>query len=146
MEGRRLDALSRSLASRGGGGVYAPRRAGLQPEEGVHCVLEFTALTQTGANAETAYEGILTLMIGTDGAIDEGSIQIADGGERLSFVGQATGRSITLRAEFPGGRTLALTGVAEEDVDACSGAMSGAFGGPDMRDLGTWSATALGTA
>ncbi len=123
----------------------APRYAAAQAGEETRCFLNFRAETLTGPNQTVVYEGIIGLVIGEDGAVDEGSLQTA-AGDRWTLVGQVTGRSLRLRIALGGDEALYLTGSAAEPVDVCFGLFAGAFSGPTLEDVGTWEATGLGTA
>jgi hypothetical protein len=109
----------------------------------VSCSLNFTARTDIGPNADLAYQGTMTILIQTDGAVDEGILQTPNGAS-FPVVGQIAGRSVRLRIDLGNGDALSLTGSAVEPVDQCSGNFIGAFGGPAMQDIGSWSATGQG--
>ena len=54
-------------------------------------------------------------------------------------VGQADGAARALAARhLPNGNALVLTGTGENDIERCSGALSGVFGGPELGDTGSW--------
>jgi hypothetical protein len=109
------------------------------------CSLTFTARTEIGPNADLAYQGTLSIAIQTDGAVNEGTLQTSNGAN-FPVVGQISGRSVRLRVDLGNGEALSLTGSAVEPADQCSGDFFGAFGGPAMQDVGTWSATGQGAA
>src|SRR5690349_11946463 len=156
MDGNRFDALSRSMADRssrrgalrrlGGGGIGAAllgitgMRAAAQDQdddEETTCRLVLVATVSVGPNKDKVYEGDLEMVIGDDGAIDEGTLTTDDGDE-YELVGQATGRALNLRITIDEGQWLSLTGTGEIDVDRCRGGIDGTFGGPKTGDLGTW--------
>jgi hypothetical protein len=118
--------------------VHAPA---FQFDPGSTCELGFTAAIKLGPNAGQSMQGTLSLTIGTDGAIDSGTLQLDDG-TSLPVVGQATGRSIRLRAGSDPATVFTFTGSGEMAVDQCSGNLSGAFSGPGVQNLGVWGATA----
>jgi hypothetical protein len=95
------------------------------------------ALTSAGPSAGVAYGGVLEIAVGQDGAIDEGSLAF-DGGPTVPVAGRADGRALSLRVTFPNGDALVLSGTGEDDIDRCTGALSGVFGGPELGDTGSW--------
>lgn len=157
MDSNRFDALSRSLADRssrrgalrrlGGGGIGAAllgmtgMRAAAQDDqnddEDTTCRLVLVATFAVGPNKDKVYEGDLEMVIGDDGAIDEGTLTTKDGDE-YELVGQATGRAINLRITIDDGQYLSLTGTSQQRVTRCRGGIDGTFGGPLTGDLGTW--------
>lgn len=154
MDGGKFDDLSRSLAARanrretlraaGKGGILAAaagaiglggaRAANSQP---VDCAMPLLAKVQAGKNKGHRYDGDLKITIETDGAIDTGTLTTADG-TTYDVVGQATGRSISLRVKLAADRFLSLFGTAEQDLTLCKGRVDGSFGGWAQSDLGTW--------
>jgi hypothetical protein len=155
MESKRFDALSRTFAARtsrrdalrrfglGGLGAGALAAAGVNDSVAATatavCVLTLTAPVVTGPDKGTAYDGDLSLTIGSTGAIDDASLKLTNG-KTHKAVGQATGRALNVRIDLGGGKTLALSGTGEQDLILCRGAIDGTFGGPDVADLGTWHA------
>jgi hypothetical protein len=156
MDGNRFDAFSRSLADRssrrgalrrlGGGGLGAAllgmtgMRAAAQDDEDdeeTTCRLVLVATVAVGPNKDTVYEGDLEMVIGDNGAIDEGTLTTKDGDE-YELVGQATGRAINLRITIDDGQYLSLTGTSQQRITRCRGGIDGTFGGPHTGDLGTW--------
>ena len=156
MDGNRFDALSRSLAGRssrrqtlrrlGAGGLgasllgLAGRRGTAAQDDETTCTLTLVATVAVGPNQDDVFEGELTIVIGQDGKIDDGTFATTEG-EDLAVVGQATGRALNLRITSADGDSLALTGTGQEDVVRCRGDIEGTFGGPRTGDLGTWSAS-----
>lgn len=133
------DALVQfSPAGQAAGAAHAPA---FQFDPGVTCKLAVSASTQLGPNTGQSMQGTLSLTIGADGSIDTGTLQLGDG-TSLPVVGQVTGRSIRLRAGSDPATVFTLTGSGEQPVDQCAGALSGAFSGPGVQNLGVWSATA----
>ena len=112
----------------------------LQFDPGTTCDLGFSAAIELGPYAGQTMEGTLSLTIGADGAIDTGALQLDDG-TSLPVVGQATGRSIRLRAGSDPSTVFTFVGSGEMPVDQCSGNLSGAFSGPGVQNLGVWTAT-----
>ncbi len=156
MDGDRFDRLSRSLAERssrrqairrlGAGGVAGGvlsalgfRAARAQEDEIRTCRLELEATVAIGPNRRTIYAGELTLEIDPEGAIDQGTL-VTEAGDTYDLVGQAIGRALNLRITVGDGQVLALTGTGQQDIVLCRGSISGTFGGPEVGDLGTWTA------
>ena len=149
MDANRFDLLSRSfsrsLSRRGSrrglaaGGLAAGLAAlGFgRAAAASTCSLQIRATTATGPHEGTIYTGELSIEIGDDGAIDNGSFATNDG-DSHPLVGQATGRALHLRITLGNGQVLALEGTAANDLILCRGDASGTFGGPDDADLGTW--------
>lgn len=117
-------ALGRVLAAEG----QAP---------GSSCQMTMQALTSAGPSSGTAYSGVLEIAFGQDGAVDLGSLAF-DGGPTVPVAGESRGRALSLRATFPDGSALVLTGTGEQALESCSGALSGVFGGPQLGDTGSW--------
>jgi hypothetical protein len=105
------------------------------------CVLDITGTTEIGPNAGQTFQGSLSLSIGSDGAIDSGTLQLADGTSE-PVVGQATGRSIRLRIGADAESVVTFTGSGVSPLDQCIGDLAGAFAGPGLENIGYWSATA----
>jgi hypothetical protein len=105
------------------------------------CVLDISGTTQIGPNAGQTFQGTLSISIGSDGAIDSGTLQVA-GGPSEPVVGQATGRSIRLRIGSDPDSMVTFTGSGVSPLDECTGDLAGAFTGPGLENIGFWSATA----
>ncbi len=103
----------------------------------VACTVTMQALTSAGPSTGQAYSGVLELPIAGQNAIDQGTFT-PDGGVAASVVGQSNGRALSLRVTFADGQALVLTGVGENDLSVCSGALSGTFSGPQLGDTGSW--------
>lgn len=103
----------------------------------VTCQMAVQALTSAGPSTGQAYSGFLEITIGPDGAIDSGSFTPA-GGIAAPLVGEVDGRALSMRITFSDGQALVLTGTGENDITACTGALSGVFGGPQLGDTGSW--------
>src|SRR5215207_7839137 len=73
------------------------------------CVLQISATVQLGPTAGQSFQGTLSISIGDDGAVDFGTLQFADG-TSVPVVGQATGRSIRLRAGSAPDTTITFIG------------------------------------
>ena len=165
MDANRFDELARTLAARsnrreavrkggmlaavagafGLGGARAFAQDDADEQETTRCQIAFRSVVAVGPNEGATFEGLLTLRIGGDGAIDDGELE-TEGPRPYRVVGQAVGRAINLRVEIADDRVLALTGTGERDVRDCRGKLSGTFGGPEMGDLGTWQAERIRTA
>lgn len=159
MDANRFDELSRTLAARSNrreavrrGGVLAAvagafglggARAIAQDDgderETTRCQVAFRSIVTLGDNEGATFEGLLTLRIGADGAIDDGELE-TEGPRPYQVVGQATGRAVSLRIDITDDTALALTGVGERDVRDCRGKLSGTFAGPEFGDSGVWEA------
>lgn len=157
MDGDKFDDLSRSLAARvdrraalknaGRGGLFAAVAGavglGARPslaatgDQPVECKMPLLSKVSTGKNKNHRYDGDLDITIDAAGAIDDGTLTMADG-TTYDVVGQATGRAISLRIKLASDRFLSLVGTAQQDVRLCRGRMDGAFGGWAESDLGTW--------
>lgn len=149
MDGNRFDNWARSRAQKltrrkavavaGATGIAAAMTKVLpsSAQTGVTCEMSIQALTSAGPSFGTAYSGVLEITIADEGAIDVGSLSF-DGGPTVPVVGQADGRALSLRATFPNGNALVLTGTGEQPIDQCTGALSGVFGGPELGDTGSW--------
>jgi hypothetical protein len=158
MDGDRFDRLSRTIAERstrrqallrlGGGGFAASllgfagvRSAAAQQGQTTTCELQFAARFVTGPGEGTSLSGELTIDIGPEGAIDNGTFRSTQGAT-FAVVGQATGRSLDmLFINTEDDQRISLNGVAARDVNLCRGGIRGTFGGPDVENLGTWRAT-----
>jgi hypothetical protein len=146
MDGIRFDNWTRKLSRRkavaamGATGVAAAMTKVLPANAqngGVTCQMSIQALTSAGPSFGTAYAGVLEITLADDGAIDSGSLSFT-GGPTVDVVGKVIGRALSMRATFPNGNALVLTGVGENDIETCSGALSGVFGGPELGDTGSW--------
>ncbi len=170
MDPQQFDALSRTLAqvsSRrqamvrvGAAGLLAGlatavgrgRTEALAAAQGETCRLAIVATVRLGPDATERMQtdvpgelrGEISFSLGSDGGIDAGRF-LLDGGTEVPVVGQATGRSVNLRADLQAiqeGLTLVLVGTAEEPLSLCTGAVDGLLTGPLPGDLGDWHATA----
>lgn len=146
MDGIRFDNWTRRLSRRkavaamGATGVAAAMTKVLPANAqngGVTCQMSIQALTSAGPSFGIAYDGVLEITLGDDGAIDSGSLSFT-GGPTVPVVGESEGRALSLRATFPNGSALVLSGAGENDIATCSGALSGVFGGPELGDTGSW--------
>lgn len=104
---------------------------------GITCTIALQALTSAGPSFGQSYTGQLEIDVADDGAIDTGFFT-PDGGLAAPAVGNASGRSLSLRVTFPDGQTLVFGGTGDQAIDVCSGAISGAFSGPQLGDTGSW--------
>ena len=146
MDGIRFDNWTRKLSRRkavaamGATGVTAAMTRVLPATAqggGTTCQMSFQALISAGPSFGEAYSGVLDITVGPNGAIDSGSISFT-GGPTIGVVGEAIGRALSARATFPNGNALVFTGVGENDIETCSGGLSGVFGGPELGDTGSW--------
>ena len=146
MDGQRFDNFARRLSRRkaigaagatGLAAVVAKTLPASAQTGDVTCQMAIQALTSAGPSIDTAYAGVLQITLAGDGSIDSGSLAFT-GGPTVPVVGQADGRALSLRATFPNGNALVLTGTGENDIETCSGALSGVFGGPELGDTGSW--------
>jgi hypothetical protein len=106
-------------------------------QNGVVCQRTVQALTSAGPSFGQAYSGVLEITMGDDGAIDTGSFT-PDGGISAPVVGESEGRALSLRVTFSDGQALVLSGTGENEIETCSGALSGIFSGPQLGDTGSW--------
>lgn len=146
MESNRFDNFTRRLSRRkaigaaGASGLAVAMTRVLPSDaqgQGITCQMAVQALTSAGPSLGQAYSGTLQITLAPDGAIDTGSFT-PDGGIAVPVAGQAHGRAVSLRVTFADGQALVLTGTGENDLDVCSGALSGVFGGPQLGDTGSW--------
>lgn len=166
METEQFDRLAHRFAARSnrrgllgafaGGTVLA--KAGLpalsQPvgAEGA-CTLDLVATVRLGPNAGQflwaggtqpgQIHGRLTFGMSSDGTLAGAAFQLDDGSS-LPVVGQATGYSLQARITFGDARALILSGVGEQTIATCRGAVGGLLNGPQPGDLGDWQAAANG--
>lgn len=153
MDHRQFDRLSRAFAERttrrqamrqvGAGGVLG----GLGVALGVKtlaaqapvqtCALPIYAEVYVGPWLGMTYQGTFSLDIGSDGAVDNGSLETLDGAS-YPLVGTAAGRALDLRVDLGNEQLLTFTGTSELDFDLCQGAAAGSFSGPEMGNMGTW--------
>ena len=157
MNAARFDRLSRALGSRssrrnlgvggllGGLSVAFGSRSGFAQDETRTCDLSLVATVLVGPNREATYQGALTLPIGVDGAIEDGSV-VPTSGSSVGVAGAATDRSIRMRIDLGESGVLSHGGVARRRVTGCQGEMNGIVGGPQTGDLGTWSMTQRSSA
>jgi hypothetical protein len=98
----------------------------------------------TTSDGETGAQiaGLLTLRVGENGGIDDSSLETADGAN-YPVIGQASGRSISIRIDIDG-NILTAVGVSERNIRSCSGESGGPTTGPMRGDLGDWIAYPVG--
>lgn len=148
MDGNTFDNVSRALArglprrrmiGRFGLGVLGAALLGRSaPARAAEtCTIQLVAAVGIGPGTGATFAGALTITIEEEGAIDEGLLITTDG-EELEVTGHATGREIRLLVDLGDGTSLALSGVAERDVQLCRGDFAGTFAGPQSGDLGSW--------
>lgn len=107
-------------------------------QAGGTCTYTVTLVSSTTAGATIS--GTLAIDIGTDGAIDTGSLTL-QGQAAASVVGQVQGPAIELLAALADGSLLSLVGVSKADVSTCSDQVFGSLANADTHQLGTWLAT-----
>ncbi len=107
---------------------------------GDQCTLQISATVELGPTAGQSFQGTLSITVGDDGAIDSGTLQFSDG-TSVPVVGQATGRSLRLRAGSAPDTTITFIGSGVFPVEQCSGDVTGAFAGPGLQTIGVWIAT-----
>ncbi len=107
---------------------------------GDQCTMQISATVELGPTAGQSVQGTLSISIGENGAIDSGTLQFSDG-TSVPVVGQATSRSIRLRAGSAPDSTIAFIGSGVFPIDQCSGDVTGAFVGPGLQTIGVWIAT-----
>ncbi|MCA9859299.1 MAG: hypothetical protein KC438_06225, partial [Thermomicrobiales bacterium] len=146
MDGTRFDNLARRFSRRkavgaAGAAGLATAMAKVLPSHAqggdVTCQMSIQALTSAGPSFDILYSGVLEITIAEDGGIDSGSFTPV-GGVSVPVVGEVDGRALDLRVMFPTGQHLVLSGTGENDIETCSGALSGVFGGPELGDTGSW--------
>jgi hypothetical protein len=103
---------------------------------GNSCTFDVTLVSSL--NAGQTASGTLTFDIGTDGAIDKGSLTLA-GQAAAPVVGQAMGPAIDLLAALADGTTVSLTGVSGSAISSCNGPIIGTLANADNGQIGTWS-------
>jgi hypothetical protein len=112
------------------------------------CLFPFAVAVRQGPDAGTTYEGALALVVGSDGAVDQGSFQTADG-QQMTVVGQVTGRAVNLQFATSDGKHLYGVGTAEKTLAAgecAAGHIGGPLVGPGEGDTGDWATVDLTTA
>lgn len=156
MDDRRFDRLSKRLA--GGltrrqlvGGIGAGAAIGalslgaetaLAAEPRI-CRYDFRGDLWIGPTSKDGdrkrVEGVLELAISANGAIDRGTLAVADD-DPASVVGQATGRAINLRIRLDVADVLIAVGTGSSAIDRCKGELAGLLRGPRRGDIGDWTA------
>jgi hypothetical protein len=131
----------RSSSSSSGNLSPAASAPATQFDSGDQCVFDISGTTDLGPNTGQTFQGTLSLGIGPDGAIDSGTLQLADG-TTVPLVGQAIGRSLRLRVGSDAASVVTFTGSGVSPLDECAGIITGAFVGPGLQNVGVWTATA----
>ena len=110
------------------------------------CTMQFEADVRVGPSAASVNTsnlvGKLSFKPGDNGGISSGTLTLGDG-TVYPVVGQASGRSISLRIQLSD-KTLIAVGVGDHNVRSCQGLYGGPATGPVRGDLGDWIATAEG--
>jgi hypothetical protein len=117
--------------------------ARLQFDSSSSCELAISATTEIGPNAGSSYNGSVVFSVAPHGAIDLANYQDGNG-VTYPVVGQVNGRSIRFRIELGPEAHLSLFGLSLQPSDPCGSDISGSFAGPELQDVGTWSAQASG--
>ncbi len=138
----RRESSQRMSASDAGASGTLPRGS-LQFGEQTQCAVSITAEIVLGPGAGNALEGVLQFEFDESGAVDNGSLEV--GGQAYPLVGQVNGRAIRVLVEVDNGQLVAFSGIAEQPLDLCAGAVYGQFGGPDIQNVGSWTGTAMGS-
>src|SRR5919108_1082795 len=133
MDGDRFDRITRSIAERstrrqalarlGKGGFAASllglagvRSAAAQTGDTTTCQFLFSGRIVTGPDEGTNLSGELSITIGPEGAIDDGTFRTPQG-VTFDVVGQTTGRSLDmLFINTEDDQRISLNGVAARDV------------------------------
>jgi hypothetical protein len=108
------------------------------------CRLQFEGTVRLGPSAApgqtSRITGLLSFRVGSDGAIDQGTLETDDGAQ-YPVVGQGSGRSVALRIQV-GDDVLVAVGAGENALSDCNGEYGGPSSGPVRGDLGDWVALA----
>lgn len=166
MDAHRFDSLTRVVATPAsrrralgalfGGGMLGALGRAAPPAlaQGV-CTLDFLGTVRIGPTSTQVLtndssqpgevRGSLSFGLDQAGALQSASLTLADG-TSLPVVGQATGTALQFRVAAGSGLTIVGTGVGEQDIAACQGAIDGILTGPQAGDLGDWHALAAGSA
>jgi hypothetical protein len=162
MDGKRFDALSRSVA------VPATRRSALgsmvasgllaafginlkqapaaaQETQEATCVVDFAATVRQGPSAGQPagdVRGELSFGLSGKGNLANASLRLADG-TSVPVVGQATGHSLQIRLQLAANQALVAIGVGEREITECEGAIDGLVTGPAAGDLGDFHAVVI---
>ena len=102
---------------------------------GASCTFDVTLVSSL--NTGQSVSGTLQVDIGSDGAIDKGSLTLK-GQAAAPVVGQATGPSIDVLATLADGTTVSLTGVSGSAISSCNGPIFGILTNADNGQIGTW--------
>jgi len=105
---------------------------------GGSCTFDVTLVSSL--NAGQTVSGALKVDIGSNGAIDTGSLTLT-GQAAAPVVGQATGPAIDLLAALADGTTVFLTGVSGSAISSCKGPITGILANAGNGQIGTWSTT-----
>jgi hypothetical protein len=165
MESKDFDRLTTALAAStsrrtilgvlAAGGFWGAlgRRPASARAQADSCTLNVTATVRLGPSAGqllhpgTTQPGLLSgrlrFAVTANGELDRGVLLLEDG-TRLPVVGDASGRTMTLRISVNADQTLVAVGVGQEFITSCTGPISGVLTGPQLGDLGDWHAIAEG--
>jgi hypothetical protein len=167
VDGKHFDRLTTELATStsrrtilgtlAAGGLLGAlgRRASPTMAQGDACTLNMSVTVRLGPSAGQvlspgaaqpgALSGRLRFAVTANGELDRGVLLLEDG-TRLPVVGDASGRTLTLRIAVDDERTLVAVGVGQELITLCAGPIDGMLTGPEPGDLGDWHAVAEGLA
>jgi len=102
-------------------------------------ITRFEARVREGLSEGKSFEGDLNLQEDNDGLLS-GTFTSTDGTTTAQVVGQANGHAINLALEIDSKQYVFATGTMWNTFAQCSGPMGGAFTGPQVGDIGDWSA------
>lgn len=155
MDGKRFDALSRSVATPATrrtalGGMVASgllaafgiKQVPAVAQEAATCAIDFVATVRQGPTANQELRGELSFGLSGKGALENATLLLADG-TSVPVVGQATGHALQLRVQLAANQPLIAIGVGEQEIAACQGAIDGLVTGPAAGDLGDFHAVVL---
>ena len=123
---------------------FEQSETGLQADGSCHLYFEANARVGPSSDSEESAKiaGLLKLVVGDNGGIDDSSLE-TENGTIYPVIGQASGRSISLRIDIDGD-ILTAVGVSERNIRSCSGESGGPATGPARGDLGDWIAYPVG--
>lgn len=123
---------------------FEQSETGVQPDGSCHLYFEANVRVgpSSGSEETSQIAGLLTLRVGENGGIDDSNLETVNGAI-YPVIGQASGRSISLRIDIDGD-ILTAVGVSERNIRACSGESGGPATGPIRGDLGDWIAYPVG--
>jgi hypothetical protein len=166
MDAARFDFLTKRLSSSAhrrtalgamaGGGLLgvlglAARTPIARAAQPAPCLLDFVATVRMGPSLQDTLtkvgtppgevRGALQLVFSATGGLDQSSLHLPDGGS-APVVGQTAGNAMQFRINLGPDRTVVASGVGEQVIAACQGAVDGLIMGPKAGDIGDWHAEA----